>query len=262
MTGLRFEFTRVVSLRIVRWMCFVAVLINTLVTTAIGIFLSHGPIPQSSYSSQEAFRLLLSSSPALPLGAALIGAVLGGMEFRHSLLETTMLVCQRRSRLILVKSIVVGGLSAVLAVVCELVSILVVALSGLSLSGISIGMLIGQLARVVVWGIVGLLLSVAFRSQTFSVVGILIMALLVEPAIRGVASIGRGGLWTHVSSYLPFSAFDQLVPQAPGGGLVFDNVGSLSAGISIVVTICYLTLLLAGSWTSLGGVVRGRGVID
>ncbi|MDM7854677.1 hypothetical protein [Cellulomonas alba] len=258
MSGLRFELVRAAGLRSTWLLVGLGLGVHTLVTGAVAAFVAYGPAPAGGYTPVDVARLVVSGPPFLPLAAAILGAVLGGMDHRHRLLELSLLVTPRRGRLLAGKAALVTLAAAALAVAGVLAACALLAATGLPLGGVRADLVLGQVARVLAWGLGALMLALALRSQTAAVVAVVAGAFLVEPAVRAATTAAPRGWWTHVPDHLVFASFDGLVPTATGG--VFTSAARPGPASAALVTCAALGLLTWGAWRSLrGGGARGRG---
>jgi hypothetical protein len=231
--------------------------VHAAMSAAVAAFIAFGPQDADSYSASDVARLVFVSPQMLPLGAALLGAIVGGLDHRHHLYELSLLITPRRHVLLVSKVALVIMWVGTAAVVSLFVAVMLIVVFGLPLSGFGPGIVIGQVARICAWGTAGVLLGLLFRSQVVagSVAGV--GAFLLEPVVRAGMIAVPAGWWSYIPSFLMFAGFDGMVPT--GNGEVYDTSRALSVGGAVAVSVVYLALLGLGAWRSMYGTRGKRG---
>jgi hypothetical protein len=260
MRPLRFELRRLRGLRSIWTIIAVTTASSLVVTAAVAWFLTYAPAPAGGYSRADAATLTLSGPPFAALGAGILGAVIGGVDHRHRLNELSLLISPRRWALlcgkVLAASLVVGGV-ALVGLASALAVMLTIGLPdgdgriGLSFWG---PLVVGQTAKVLAWGLTGLLLGVALRSQAAAGIALVVGSSLVEPVVRSAVLAIPQGWWSTAPKFLPFAAFNGLVPTGSGtGSSIFAPTATLSVAGSLALSATYLAVLVFASYRSLKG---------
>lgn len=251
--AVRWEFVRVTGLRSPWVVGGVAVAANALTSLGIASFLAYGPAPAGGYSAKDAATLILSSPPFAALGAGVLGAMVGGLDHRHKLEELTLLVSPRRRPMLMGKVIAATALAVCVAVVGIVCAGIVVGVIGSPMGAPQLGVAfwttvaVGQTAKVLAWGLAGVLVGVSTRSQTAAIAALVLGSSLAEPLVKSAVLVAPHGWWSSVPQLLPFAAFSGLVPTGSGAGSIFAPGATLTVAASVAVTAGYLVVLLVAA---------------
>ena len=204
---LRAEWRKVVTTRL--WW---GMLLGTLALTALGVvaqIASNGargnPAPPLSDPTTQ--RAIFSSSAAGELFSMVVGIILITTEFRHFTSRPTFLTEPHRGRVIAAKLVVAAVVGFVYAV-CDVALTAAIAVPWLGAKGISIDWsgaeimpsLLGAVASVTIFGIIGVGVGVLIRNQVAAVITALAYRFIAEGLISLIPYI------KEVHPYLPGAA--------------------------------------------------------
>jgi ABC-2 type transport system permease protein len=189
-------------------------------------------------TTEDQARDLLSSAALPGLFAIILGAVVGGGEYRHNTISTSLLATPNRVRFATAQ--VAAGALAGLAI--GIVSAIVIA--GITLPSISnapggnpltgsetLGVLAGCIAYTTLGGAFGIAIGALLRNQTTAVVLVLVLLFMIDPILGGL-----------VDDYYPYSLSGLAASMS---GTTGDD--QLAAGTAAAVWAGYTLILAAAS---------------
>jgi ABC-2 type transport system permease protein len=205
----------------------------SLILVALGASLDVGKDPHALFTNNSITYIIV-----------LLGAIGMTGEWRHRTITGSVLAAPNRLRLLAAKAIsyAVAGvvLSLLVTVATMVVGTLILEIRGeatLGLGGLG-DVLWRNLAVAALLGPLGVAFGALIRNQIVTVVGLIAMAAVLEPAISGAApSIGRFG---------PLAG-------APGGVLGGVDAGALLApGVAVVVLMAWAVAVFVAAALRLG----------
>ncbi|WP_205323852.1 hypothetical protein [Glycomyces sp. YM15] len=251
--ALRFEWTRLRTLRSTYWMVGSGLVASAAIPLTLGIAAGEEPL------NADSVNLGLNGGasfviPFLAVFMAVIGIFATGHEYRHGTIQPTLTALPQRSRLILAKILTMTALTAAVT----LVSIAINATLMLAFWGGAPGLfddpvrsaLLGYVAYNVIYTLVGLGLGLLFRGVPSALVVIFLMPLIIETLFVGLTMVPALDWLAPVVRFLPFTAGSELMltsaaefgPAAPDYGF-FDRWAS--GGVFAV----FAALIIGVAWT-------------
>ena len=258
MTGaLRYEWARITTIRSTWWITALALLLSFGFSWLIG----HGLA-----SERQAEGLSAGSAAVITQGAStgfapvlvaylmgLIGVFSFGHEYRHGMIRATLTAAPRRGQVLAAKVAVVIGWSFVVALLCLALGVLAGELTlgdrGFSFTdGDLPRVLLGYVAYVVLFTVVGLAVAAIVRSQAAALGLLLLLPLVVENVLRLVISLPSAfDSIEWVVRYFPFDAGTQMLvlfPVSADGPIGPPPLAPLPGGTTF--TVFTVALLATG----------------
>jgi ABC-2 type transport system permease protein len=241
------EFDKLFTTRLWLWLLLASVALTALYASLAIAFSDNNPSnPTPPLTSVQGQNTLFSvgSGGATPFLVVLAAIGLTG-EFRHRTASATFLAVPRRGRVVLAKlaTYVVVGIGY--AVTCLAVTF-AIAVPWLSAKHIDIlvegktTMIVGVVASVAIFGLIGVGLGALLREQVATVVGALIYLFVAEPIVTRIPDLND---WTR---FLPGSARYGLISVSQNGlDLLAPWQGGLvlaAYGVLFTVAGSYLTM--------------------
>ncbi len=257
--GYRFELRRALSLRSTWVLGVICVAVSAAGSAVCIVFIRLAAPPPHGYVGADVPLVVLAATPLATTGAAVLGAALGGADGRHRLADMSRLLTPRTDALLGAKVILGVTVSAALGLVTTGVAIIIAAIGGVVPTAWTVPVALAQIARVTAWGLLGLLVAVAARSQVGGLVFTLAGGFVVEPMLRGFVAIAPQGWWSELPRYLPFAVMDGIIPYGQGSGAVFTGTSSPPWAISLVLITLYLGVAACMARLGLGANGRSRG---
>jgi hypothetical protein len=243
--GLRFDMYRFLSLRSTWWLVAGVIGVQIAAEFAVAAFLRWGPLASGGYSASEALKLIVAGPPLASVGTCLLGAVIGGSDWRHGTRDLTILVMPSPYQRLMVRITVMAALAGGVASMTGLGAFAALGLVGLEdlFNWSEVAVTVGHAGRVIAYGLFGLSLGLLTKSQVGACASVMACAVVVEPILRGL-QVASDGRWAQVlAEYSPLATFDALVPEVMGDVFVAPAFGSLAA---ILVSCCYLSAAFLG----------------
>jgi ABC-2 type transport system permease protein len=187
-------------------------------------------------------QLFLLTSINLGLFALILGMRAFTDEFRHGTIASTLLVTDRRGRVVAAKAVAAAAGAAVMATVAQAVMVLVAVLSA-STRGATIGLSAADLGAAVrlglvtaAWAVIGVAMGALIRQPVAAVAAGLVWVLVVENLFSGLLP-GAGRLLPGQAAHAlaGVTAVPGLLDPWAAGGLLALYVGV--AGLAAVVTL-------------------------
>lgn len=253
--SLRYEYVRLFTLRSTWWIIAVSSTLAVVMALAFSAFINDVTPPGgSAIANGEAIVVSITRSPFTPMAAGLLGIFAVGHEFRYQTIITTLLVVPIRTRVLVAKALTLMAVSVGMAVLTLGVGLLTCVLT---ISTASAGLqlwsvwraLLGFIALVVGWGLIGLAITSLVRSQTAAIVVLIGFATVVEPLFKSILTMSNVEVLTQIAKYLPFTAASAMV--ATGGGPLSASIGETSsaldpwAGAAVFAAFTSLVLFMA-----------------
>jgi ABC-2 type transport system permease protein len=257
--ALRYEWTRITTLRSTWWLTGLAGLLGLGVSLLIS-FAFDAEIGNNGGPSGEDLRELpkavvsMGASVFVPYLLAFVAGMIGvfawGHEYRHGMIRATLTAVPSRTSVWVAKFLVVGVWVAVLSAVTGLVALVLGALV-LSGSGVDVvnGHSLAMLGRCVAYTLVLTWLVAAFtavvRAQVLSLVLMFLWPFLVENIISGVI-IGVPALRENIAGvlkFLPFGAGVRMIRDLDAG--LVDTPLNAWQGFAVFGGLCAVLMAVS-----------------
>lgn len=259
--ALRYEWTRLRTIRSTYWILGVALVFQTALS-----FLIAWRLPPSGPLSggEDAFAILVTIGASLGVAPLFVAYVLGllgvfsmGHEYRHGMIRATLTALPRRGLVIAAKILTTALIAFVGAVACVAIAVAASLVFGVDLpEAVAVAEIgTGTVVFTVLFALSGLAFATLTRNQTAAVALLLLTPSLVEGLIKAVVLAvkaasddpsGTGGL-VRILAYLPYDAGGQMYTRISfDDALQFFGVepfGPLGGGIVMTV---FVALLLGG----------------
>jgi hypothetical protein len=231
------EFQKLFSTRLWLWLLLGAMALTALYASLAIAFANNpgNPTPPLSSAAGQQTLFSVGSGAATPFMAVLAAIGLTG-EFRHRTVSWTFLATPLRGRVVVAKLVayLVVGIGYALACIAVTTAIAVPWLSAKGIAVVSegkAGTIVGTVAAVAIFGLIGVGLGALLRDQVATVVALLIYLFAVEPIVTRIPAFEA---WTR---YLPGRAEDALVQLAQNGTSLLSPWagGVLLAGYGVVL---------------------------
>lgn len=234
--ALRFEWVRIRTLRSTYWLTGLALVLPAAVAGLLAAFLPDSlwdRAPEAVGGALLVGAVMFTPLPFAALFMGMIGAFAIGHEYRHGMILSTLAALPRRSRALAAKVLMVIGWALFVAVFGVALNWVVAVLaSGRGINPFSEKILpavIGYVLYVLLWGVLGLGLTVLIRSLPVVITLLFVTPLIVEPLLQALL-LFLPGLESvrDLAHYLPFGAglalADTLGPD--GVGALFGDTGA------------------------------------
>ena len=250
----RWEVARARSAKAVLWLASLGVVAHVIATFGVAGFLGFDGAVNTPYAAADVARMVTVVPQVLPLVAALCAVLLVAADYRHAgAWALTCLLFPQRWIAGAAKVAVAAALGLVIAVVGVLASALAV-VSVYNPRGPAVGasvlvpVAIGQIGTTVAWALIGALVTLAIRSSVGGVVTVLVMAWVVEPAVRAITVVAGHGWWSPLQYGLPFGAASGLTSTtAPSDAFPGNPLGPWW---SLAVVLCWVAVLATVAYRS------------
>lgn len=226
--ALRYEWARLRSIRSTYVLVIGAVLANLVlpvVLTVTGV----NTVASSADGAGMVVGGVGTVPELFPIPAAMLG-ILGafsmGHEYRHGTLYPTLLAIPKRSVLVLAKALVMAGVgtaTALTSMMLNTISVFFIVGQPVPLHGQQ-GALLGFVALMAGWGVLGLALGLVFRQSLGAVVFLFAVPLVGETLIRLLMTqVEAFADYAHVVRYFPFAAGNALAHAVGADRLDFGD---------------------------------------
>ncbi|MCX3290420.1 hypothetical protein OR263_27540 [Streptomyces sp. NEAU-H22] len=250
--ALRFEWTRLRTLRSTYWMVGSGLVASAVIPLVLGLGASDEPL------HADAVNLSVNGGasfviPFLAVFMAVVGIFATGHEYRHGTIQPTLTALPQRSRLLLAKILTVTALTAV----ATLVSIAINATLVLVFWGEVPGLfddpvrsaLLGYLAYNLIYALTGLGLGLLFRGVPSALVVIFLMPLIIETLIVGLTMVPALQWLAPAVKFLPFTAGEELMLTSPANfGPAAPDIDFFDRWASGGVFAAFAALIIGASW--------------
>lgn len=250
--ALRFEWTRLLTLRSTYWLIGLGLLVTTGIAVLLGIAARNEPL------DAEILSIALNGGagfglPFLAVFMAIIGIFACGHEYRHGTIQPTLTSLPQRNRLILAKLLVVVTTTIVVTAVSMAINLGVVYIVWGEAPGLfedPLGTaLIGYALYTLIYVLVGFGLGLLFRGVPSALVVIFLMPLIIESLILGLAFIPALDWLVPVVKFLPFTSGARLMELAPPFfGPSAPDFELFSRWASGGVFAAFAAIILATAW--------------
>ncbi|HSK54069.1 MAG TPA: hypothetical protein VK908_02330 [Jiangellales bacterium] len=210
--ALAFEAVRVRTIRSSYWLAGLALLLGALVALALGLATRNDPVDAALVGVGVTGGSQFSPLPFAAVLVGILGVFATGHEFRHGTVQPTLLALPRRSVVVAAKLVVVALVGAGTAVAGLALNWMVtIASRGEAVALPDVGVLVGYMTFVVLWGVLGAGLALLFRNIPGALVVLLVVPLVVEPLLSALSFVPALSWLRDLVPYLPFSAGTSLV---------------------------------------------------
>lgn len=188
-------------------------------------------------------EILRNNLGVIAMFVSIVAILQMGHEYRHGTIMYTLTLTPRRTKVFTAKSLVTIGFALTMSLILMVAGVLLYKF-GLSLRGVSLPAqelnLASELPRfclyIIIYGLLGLFISVLIRNLIGAVVLMLIYPTTIEPLL--------GLLLKDNSMYLPVSTFDHMI------GVAIQQNDAMSPNKAVVFSIIYITILGVIAWIS------------
>ncbi|GAA2267915.1 hypothetical protein GCM10009853_021480 [Glycomyces scopariae] len=250
--ALRFEWTRLLTLRSTYWLIGVGLLVTTGVAVLLGVAGRNDPI------NAEVVWIALNGAagfglPFLAVFMAIIGIFACGHEYRHGTIQPTLTSLPQRNRLIVAKLVVVLTTTLVVTLAQMAINLGVVYVvwgeaPGLFEDPLGTSM-IGYVLYVLLYVLVGFGLGLLFRGVPSALVVIFLMPLIIENMIFGLSTIPALDWLVPVVKFLPFTDGARMMElAAPNFGPEMPDFDLFSRWAAGGVFAAFAALILTAAW--------------
>ncbi|THV27539.1 ABC transporter permease [Glycomyces paridis] len=246
--ALRYEWTRLTTLRSTYWLTGIGVLCALAIPVIAGFAAGGDPI------DAEITAIMLNGGaafgiPFLAVFMAIIGIFATGHEYRHGTIQPTLTALPQRSRLIMAKLLVVAVVTVVVTLVSMALNALAIAIFWGEVPGLFedplASALLGYLVYTLVYTLVGLGLGLLFRGVPSALVVIFLMPLIIENIILGLSFLPMADWLVPVVKFLPFSSGARLLAIEPMVIPDYDLFGRWGSGGVFAV---FAALIVTAAW--------------
>lgn len=250
--ALRYEWTRIRTLRSTYWLIGLGLLLSGGVAAIFAIATRNDP-----HGIEEVGGLVTGgASIAIPFVAiflAVIGVFSTGHEYRHGTIQPTLTTIPQRSTLLTAKIIVVLMVALLAAVVALGLNILIGTIFWDELPGLTDDpmnqVIPGYVVYVVLYALCGLALAQLFRGVPSALVVLLVVPLVVEGLIIGLSNVPALDWLIPVVKFLPFSSGGLLMaPVPPDMGPNTDDYDLFGRWASGGIFAAFVAIILAIAW--------------
>ena len=252
--ALRFEWTRIRTLRSTYWLIGLAVLLSAVVALIIAVATRNDPDRLGVVTVGDiltgggSFAL-----PFIPIFVAIIGVFATGHEYRHGTIQPTLTAIPQRSTLLTAK-IVMVVLAAIFAVVFSVVINYVIGLLFWNEAPSVVQdplnqALPGYVVYAILYTVLGLALGLLFRGVPTALVILLVFPLVVEGLILGLSNVPALDWLVPVVRFLPFTAGGlMMATQTPDFGPEAPDYDFFSRWASGGIFAIFVALILGLAW--------------
>ncbi|MCD0444848.1 hypothetical protein LO763_14620 [Glycomyces sp. A-F 0318] len=250
--ALRYEWTRLTTLRSTYWLVGIGLLAAALIPVILGFAAGDEElVPEIiavAVNGGASFGI-----PFLAVFMAVIGIFATGHEYRHGTIQPTLTALPQRSRLILAKILVVSAATVAVTVVSMAVNTGVLMVFFGEVPGLFDdpvrSALLGYVVYTLIYMLVGLGLGLLFRGVPSALVVIFLMPLIIENVIVGLSVLPALDWLVPVVKFLPFTAGSLLMTVGSadmGMGLDYGFFDRWGSGAVFAV---FAAAIIAAAWT-------------
>lgn len=250
--ALRYEWTRLTTLRSTYWLVGIGLLAAAAIPVIFG-FAASGEelIPEFvavAVNGGASFGI-----PFLAVFMAVIGIFATGHEYRHGTIQPTLTALPQRSRLILAKILVVSAATVAVTVVSMAVNAGVLLVFFGEVPGLFDdpvrSALLGYAVYTLIYTLVGLGLGLLFRGVPSALVVIFLMPLIIENVIMGLSMVPALDWLVPVVKFLPFTAGSLLMTVGSADMGTGTDFGFFDRWGSGAVFAGFAAVIIAAAWT-------------
>ncbi|WP_166345478.1 ABC transporter permease subunit [Phytoactinopolyspora limicola] len=245
--ALRFETTRIRTLRSTYWL----IGLGLLLTAGVALIITLATIDEPLDDNLVRDTLTGGGEFAtfIPIFMAIIGIFAAGHEYRHGTIQPTLLAIPQRTTILTAKVTIVMVTALLVAVASLAINFGVGALVWGEAPDITSSplndALLGYIVLVVIYGALGVALAQLFRGVPSAIVVLLITPMLVEQLIAGLSMLDALDWLQPALKFLPFAAGTRLLATEDythTDGPDFDYLdrwasGGVFAGFTLLVLL-------------------------
>ncbi len=253
--ALRYEWVRLRTLRSTYWLVGAALAVGLVVAVLTGLLSRGSDLPAEAVGVALTVGVAFSPLPVTAVLLGLLGVLAVGHEYRHGTIRATLGALPRRSTVVVAKLVVVAATCLVVSVVSVGLDLAVVALlrgGDVEVTGDVVAGLVGYVLLLVLWGALGVSATLLLRSMVLTVVLLLVLPLVVEPAVSAALFLVPAlQPLLPASLYLPFGAGTQLAQTVDLTAGTFAGDGlpdPLSRWQTGAVFAGFVALVLTPAW--------------
>lgn len=210
--SLAYEWARIRTLRITWWIVAFSMAATALATWGYGALVASMLAADQAVDGREALVMVLSKPSFAPIAASILGVVAVGNDYRYGTMAATLLVTPRRSVALVAKAVVVAGFAVAVTAadfaVTWAVGLLMLGrrLTASAPAADLISLHAGQVALTVGSALIGVFLTILFRSQMAGLAAVVALPYAVEPALRTMILLSGAHSLERFLGFLPFAA--------------------------------------------------------
>jgi ABC-2 type transport system permease protein len=252
--ALRFELTRIRTLRSTYWLICLAVLLSAAVALIIAVATRNAPDRLGAVTVGNVLTGGASFAiPFIPIFVAIIGVLATGHEYRYGTIQPTLMAIPQRSRLLIAKIAMV----AVAAIFAALLSMVINFGIGLTYwtEVPSVGndplnqALPGYVVFAILYTVFGLALGLLFRGVVTALVILLLFPTVIEGLIVGLSNVPALDWLVPVVKFLPFTAGGlMMATEPPDVGADSLDYDFFSRWVSGGIFAIFVGLILGVAW--------------
>lgn len=251
---LRYEWVRLTTLISTWLLAAAAVAVTALAARGYGVTLTAFTAGGTVVPSQEVLLAVIGNASFAPLAAGIFGVLAAGGDYRQGtarVMHAVTVACPQSV-----------GAKALVAAVFSLAVMACATATSWAVAGVTLptelistatyrDLLVlhgGLLLQTTCWTLLGIAITVVFRSQTIGVVSFVVIPYMLEPMIR-MSILLAGPPWlTQVARYLPFTASTSMSNIAgEKGTFLADASQRLTPGAAVLVFGLFTAVLLAAA---------------
>ncbi|MEU2432624.1 hypothetical protein ABZ611_24515 [Streptomyces sp. NPDC007861] len=250
----RYEWVRLTTLKSTWLIATAAIAVTALAAWGYAFTITEVQSEGIAVTAREALVAVINKASFAPLAAGVFGALAMGGDYRHSTMRATLAVTPVRTRAIAAKFLVAGGFAVAVTACATVISWIVAgaALPAALISDVSYGSLIvlhgGLVLQTVCWTLIGIALTVIFRSQAVGTVSLVAVPYVLEPMIRAGGMFADSSWLAQVAKYLPFAAGTSMSNIAGGEGAFLAEASQhMAPGTAVLVFGLFTGTLFVGA---------------
>lgn len=263
--ALRYEWTRLRTLRSTYWLIGLALVFQIVMTAVISWRVS---VSDSGVGDESSFYLIATLGASSGVAPLFIGYILGllgvfsmGHEYRHGMIRATLTAIPSRAHVLTAKLITTVAVVAGAALACVVIGVALVAAFGIVLPDTNsiLGLAAGTAIFSALFALSGLAFSALARNQTAAVAMLMLIPTVLEQIIKAIVLAIKAvsddpsapsGI-TTILKYLPYDAGGQLYTRMPLGDMLqffgIEPFGPVGGGVVMGVFVAVLVAL--SYWT-------------
>ncbi|WP_205324093.1 hypothetical protein [Glycomyces sp. YM15] len=249
--ALRYEWTRLTTLRSTYWL----IGIGLLCAAAIPVILGFAAGDETLFPEIIAVAINGGASFGIPFLAvfmAVIGIFATGHEYRHGTIQPTLTALPQRSRLILAKILVVSAATVAVTFVSMAVNAGVLMIFFGEIPGLFDDpvrpALVGYVVYALIYTLTGLGLGLLFRGVPSALVVIFLAPLIIENVIVGLTMVPALDWLVPVVKFLPFTAGSLLMTVGSTDMGMGTDFGFFDRWGSGGVFAAFAALIVSAAW--------------
>ncbi|WP_327325179.1 ABC transporter permease [Streptomyces sp. NBC_01210] len=250
----RYEWVRLTTLTSTWLLAAAAVAVTALAAWGYAFTVTEFQSEEIAVTAQEALVAVINKASFAPLAAGVFGALAMGGDYRHGTIRATLAVTPVRSRAVAAKALVAGGFALAVTGCATAVSWIVASatLPAELISGVSYGDLIvlhgGLLLQTVCWTLIGIAITVVFRSQAVGTVSLVAIPYVLEPMVRTGGLFADSPWLAQAAKYLPFAAGTSMSNIAGDEGAFLAEASQrMAPGTAVLVFGLFTGALFVGA---------------